>query len=168
MWDGNSWSALGSGVGGSFPNNFSSVYALAFSGTNLYAGGIFSTADGITATNIAMWDGNSWSALPGMNIASLSLQYGLGGVCALAVSGTNLYAGGAFMTSVSVYIARWTGSNWSDLNPGLNGHVAALAMSGTNLYAGGFFDTADGLPANGIAMLNGNDWSCLLYTSRCV
>ena len=34
-------------------------YALAVSGTNLYAGGSFTTAGGVLATNIAKWDGSS-------------------------------------------------------------------------------------------------------------
>ena len=38
------------------------------SGTNLYAGGEFTIAGGVTANYIAKWDGNAWSALgSGMN-----------------------------------------------------------------------------------------------------
>ena len=40
-WDGNAWSALGSGLDGY-------VFALAVSGTNLYAGGNFTNAGGIS------------------------------------------------------------------------------------------------------------------------
>ena len=40
-----------------------SVYALAVSGTDLYAGGHFTTAGGVTANYIAKWDGSAWSAL---------------------------------------------------------------------------------------------------------
>ena len=39
------------------------VYALAVSGTNLYAGGDFTTAGGVSANYIAKWDGSAWSAL---------------------------------------------------------------------------------------------------------
>ena len=39
------------------------VNALAVSGTNLYAGGYFTTAGGVPANNIAKWDGSAWSAL---------------------------------------------------------------------------------------------------------
>ena len=45
-----------------------SVYALAVSGSTLYAGGYFTTAGGSAANYIAQWNGSSWSALgSGMN-----------------------------------------------------------------------------------------------------
>ena len=68
--------------------------------TNLYAGGNFTTAGGITARAIAKWDGNTWTAL-GLGMNNI--------VRALAVSGTNLYAGGDFTTAgnkVSGYAAK--------------------------------------------------------------
>ena len=45
------------------------VYALAVDASgNLYAGGDFTTAGGVSANRIAKWDGSSWSALgSGMN-----------------------------------------------------------------------------------------------------
>jgi hypothetical protein len=39
------------------------VFALAVSGSDVYAGGNFKTAGGGAATNIAKWNGSSWSAL---------------------------------------------------------------------------------------------------------
>jgi hypothetical protein len=76
------------------------VFALAVSGSDLYAGGYFTTAGGSAATNIAKWDGSSWSALgSGMNSF----------VRALAVSSSNLYAGGEFTMEggkFSAYVAQ--------------------------------------------------------------
>ena len=176
------------------------------SGTDLYAGGYFTTAGGVTANNIAKWDGSAWSALgSGMGGIDLECQcaggerdqslrrgilhhggrgdgqrhrqmgrqrlvgLGLGGewriVCALAVSGTNLYAGGGFTTAGGVpanCIATWDGSAWSALGSGMNWQrSSALAVSGTNLYAGGYFTTAGGVTANYIAKWNGSAWSAL-------
>ena len=75
-WDGNSWSALGSGIDRSFPSPY--VNALAVLGSNVYAGGAFTTAGGLPANYIAKWDGSNWSALgSGVN----------GSVSALAVLG---------------------------------------------------------------------------------
>jgi hypothetical protein len=152
-WNGSSWSALGSGMGGE-------VLALAVSGTNLYAGGWFTTATNsggaaVAVNYVAQWNGSSWSAL-GSGMDSY--------VFALAVSGTNLYAGGIFTMAggkTANSIAQWNGSSWSALGSGMNNDVEALAVSGTNLYAGGWFATAGGVSANYIAQWNGSSWSAL-------
>ena len=62
QWDGTSWSSVG-------PGTDSYVYALATDGAgNLYAGGAFTTAGGVSASHIVKWDGTSWSQLgSGMN-----------------------------------------------------------------------------------------------------
>ena len=46
----------------------SSVFALTLMGTDVFAGGNFTTAGGLTVNYIAKWNGTSWSALgTGMN-----------------------------------------------------------------------------------------------------
>ena len=133
------------------------VRALAWDGTNLYAGGGFTVAAEVVTNYIAKWDGVSWSALgTGMN----------GGVYALAWDGTDLFAGGSFTVAGGVpanSIAKWDGTNWSALGTGMNigGVVYSLAWDGANLYAGGSFTTAGGLTANRIARWNGATWSAL-------
>ena len=75
------------------------------SGPALYAGGVFTTAGGVTVNRIAQWDGTRWSALgSGMN----------GSVSALTVyddgTGPVLYAGGRFTTAggrASSNIGKW-------------------------------------------------------------
>ncbi len=92
-YSGGSWSALGKGVS-------SSVYAIAINGTDIYAGGGFtsagtsSTGDCTNCKTIAKWNtlNSSWSAL-GTGTATS------GNVFAVAISGTDVYAGGSF-TSV--------------------------------------------------------------------
>ncbi len=154
-WNGSSWSALGSGMGGDNADFSLRVHALAVSGSDLYAGGNFTTAGGGPATNIAKWDGSSWSALgSGMDYE----------VSALAVSGGDLYAGGYFTTaggSAANSIAKWNGSSWTALGSGIDNVVHALAVSGSNVYAGGLFWTAGGSAANNIAKWNGSSWSAL-------
>jgi trimeric autotransporter adhesin len=117
--------------------------------------------DGVAANYIAKWSGGTWSALgSGVN----------GEVRALAASGSDLYAGGAFTEAggnVASNIARWDGSGWSGLGLGMGGdypyygRVNALAWSGTDLYAGGDFTKAGGVAANYIAKWNGSSWSAL-------
>jgi hypothetical protein len=77
-------------------------------------------------------------------------------VRALAVSGSDLYVGGAFTQTADGAvtnlnnIAKFSGSAWSALpNNGLNDSVNALAVSGSNLYVGGqFTQTTDGAVTN--------------------
>jgi hypothetical protein len=159
-WDGSSWSALGSGIG----DANSSVNVLAVSRSDVYAGGSFTTAGGIAATNIARWDGGSWSALGSGISAPAAYPYNGGSVVALAVSGSDLYAGGSFTSTGGVAatnIAKWDGNSWSPLGSGLNGGVAALVVSGGNLYAGGSFTMAGGGAGNYIAKWDGTNWSAL-------
>ena len=121
----------------------SNILAMAVIGTNLYVGGYFTNAGGITASHIARWDGANWWALS-------SGVVGNGNVVTLAVIGTNLYAGGNFtnMGGVSANgVARWDGNNWwplggGVLRSGLPSSVSGLCSSGNDLYAGGIFQTA--------------------------
>ncbi len=124
---------------------------------NLYVGGAFTTAGGVTANHIAKWDGSAWSALgSGMNDSVFALTCDSSG---------NLYAGGYFTTAGGVsanYIAKWDGSSWSALGSGMDHYVLALAVdaSGT-LYAGGWFSAAGGATVYNIAKWNGSAWSTL-------
>jgi hypothetical protein len=121
----------------------------------------------VPANGIAKWDGSTWSALGSGISGGSDPDY----VCALVVSGTNLYAGGSFTAVGGVPangIAKWDGSTWSALGSGVStygggglGTVYALAVSGTHLYAGGEFTTAGGVAANYIARWDGSAWSAL-------
>ncbi len=156
-WDGNAWSALGSGMSGA-PGLFSvaSVDALACdSSGNLYAGGSFTNAGGVSANDIAKWDGSAWSAL-GLGLGGAPLPDGSAPyVSAIACDRKgNVYAGGCFASAGLVKancVAKWDGSAWSPLGSGVGGtvprtggtQVSALALDGFgNLQAGGDFITA--------------------------
>jgi trimeric autotransporter adhesin len=158
-WDGDNWSALGSGIVDVHYLN-ASVHALAVMGGDLYAGGWFALAGGEQVNHIAKWDGERWS----------DLDEGLNGrVRALAVIGSGLYVGGDFTIAGIVRvdgIARWDGSHWRNLGSGLtNGfddtRVKALAVKGDALYAGGWFSNAGGIVVNNVAMWDGQSWSAL-------
>jgi hypothetical protein len=157
-WNGSSWSPLSTGMNAS--SAISSVNALAVIGTDLYAGGSFETAGGVTVNNIARWDGSNWHAL-GTGTAGTNPD-----VHALAVSGTTLYAAGEFTDAggnIARRVAAWNGSAWSGLAGGVgtttDGVVWALAASGTNLYAGGDFQAAASVFADGIVKWDGSAWS---------
>ena len=79
------------------------VRALAVVGSDLFAAGSFTNADGNPVNGISRWDGSHWSALGA----------GVGGdnpsISALAVSGTDLYAGGQFTSAggaTANYVAK--------------------------------------------------------------
>jgi hypothetical protein len=169
-WDGASWSALGSGMaGGAAPR----VHALTEyddgGGPALYAGGGFTSAGGVSASNIARWDGVSWSSLDSGTtgvVAALTVYDDGGG------GGPALYAGGLFASAGGVtanHIARWDGAAWAALGSGMNndifGNVSVAVLSVFDdggepaLYAGGTFTTAGGLPASRIARWDGSSWS---------
>jgi len=156
-WNGASWSALGTGMD-------SYVFALADGGTVVYAGGGFDSAGGVPNTyGIASWDNPFWYALgTGMTgVAGYSVN-------AIAVSGSDIYAGGTFDSAggvAAINIAKWNnGSGWSALDPGIGdtGAVNAIAVSGSNVYAGGDFQDNDNGAPNHIAKWNnGSGWSAL-------
>jgi trimeric autotransporter adhesin len=160
-WDGTAWSPLGSGV--TYDSlDIATVTSLALDHSgNLYAGGAFTMAGGINATNVAVWNGSHWSAL----------GEGIGGlVNTLAVDHSgNLYAGGLFTNAGAgdaAHIAEWNGTQWSALGTGtaggITGEVNSLAFDESgNLYAGGDFTMAGAVAATNIAEWDGTQWHAL-------
>lgn len=148
-WDGNSWSALGTGIEqGNWVNSLI-VYE-----DNLIAGGWFWQAGGVAVNGIARWNGVTW----------LGIGTGEGGgeIKALAANGSDLFAGGRFseLDGVAVNnVAHWNGVSWLPLGEGVSGDVTCLVMYGSDLVAGGTFSSAGGSAANGIARWDGVDWS---------
>jgi hypothetical protein len=139
LWDGSSWSALGTGM------SSGSVTAIFVDGGDVYVGGSFTTAGSVTARGIAKWNG-TWSALGAGFLSS-----GTASVSAIAKLGTNIYAAGLFTNaggSAMRVVARWDGSQWSALGSGAGGDESpgvarglSLAVDGNNLYVGGVFET---------------------------
>jgi hypothetical protein len=173
-WDGVRWSALtgphGTGVDGQ-------VYVLAVhddgSGPALYVGGRFEYAGGVLANGIARWDGVTWSPLPGPDGVGTNHD-----VLAMATyddgGGPALYVGGAFVFMAGLRvdsIARWDGSNWSELvwGPGFVGFDSAVwaltvfddTLHGPCLYAGGEYLRYGNRLMGGIARWDGETWSSL-------
>ncbi len=157
VWDGTSWTQLGSGFNG----NILAVFD--YNGI-LVATGQFTTAGGVAAANIAQWNGSAWQPLgSGLN------SYGT----SLAMHSGFLFVGGDFTTAGGIAtnrLARWNGSTWVGANAGLNGTVNALGnfpLSGAgveSLIIGGNFTTANGMAASHIAGYNldtGSVWYTL-------
>lgn len=156
-WDGTAWHAIGGGVG-------TGVQAVAVMPSGeIVVGGHFDTAENlggqiVDVPNIAVWDGSEWSS-PGGGVSNT--------VRALAVHPTSghLIAGGSFVEAYdgdgspvdgTRSVARWNGSQWSDVGGGFSGGLddLAIGVDGT-IYAGG-----SGPPGK-IAGFDGDDWSTL-------
>jgi hypothetical protein len=162
-FDGTNWYPLGSGIRGtnlSFSSG-TTVNSIAVDGNLVYAGGIFTNAGGVSANNIARWNGTTWSAL-GNGIP--------GSVSAIAVRGADVFVGGTFTMSTpsgtAFNIARWDGATWWSL-PGLfsgtigNFFVNDIAIQGNNIVVGGSFTAANFSPnsqSTNIALHNGIEW----------
>jgi hypothetical protein len=132
------------------------VYAIAVTSSGVYIGGSFTSAGGVTVSNIAFWNGSAWQALSaGVN----------GRVNALAVSGSTLYVGGEFTTAggaTANRIAVWDGTTWVATIGSVTGtRINSIAISGTNIFIGGLFTSISGVPANNVAKWNGVAWSSL-------
>lgn len=154
------WEALGSGLGDPIQVN---AIAILSSG-DIVAGGQFVTAGGVTANNIARWNGSAWFPLgSGMSSAdgNTSAVYSLA-----ALSNGDLVAGGLFTNAGGVTvnnIARWNGNTWSEFGEGLRATavVAMAVLPNGELVAGGERINQGGGTINNIAHWNGNRWSAL-------
>jgi len=154
-WNGSAWSGFTLGIdSGSAGGNY--VRCLDTVNGNLYAGGLFSSMNLVSANNIAMWNGSNWTPLGiGTNGEVLSMAYYAG----------ELYVGGKFTLAGGVpvnNIAKWNGSTWSAVGTGITNlsyywGVLTLCVYNNELYAGGDFTS----PGNYIAKWNGSAWSAL-------
>lgn len=150
-WDGIAWQEIAS----------TTVYSMATYDYDLYAGGYFSSINGISANHIAHWNGNKW------------LAFGSGAdkeVWAIADDGHgNIYVGGEFTSIGGIqanHIAKWDGTTWSSLGAGLgfttNDCVYSITIDSNGIvYAGGRFDSAGTIIANNIAKWDGISWDSL-------
>jgi hypothetical protein len=166
----NTWSSLGTGSSNGVSGGIvSTVYALAVVGNEVYVGGSFTEAGGVSANGVARFNTqtNTWSSLGTGSSNGVS-----GSVAALAVVGNEVYVGGFFTSAGGVSanrVARFnTATNtWSSLgmfsSNGVNDRVSALAVVGNEVYVGGGFTSAGGVSANRVARFNTqtNTWSTL-------
>lgn len=150
------WEAVGTGLNGR-------VRCFTTDGNgNLYVGGEFTEAGGVSANYVAKWDGTSWSALDnGTDDFVLDLAYDAG----------NLYVAGSFKnvgTDIrSQGIAKWNGSGWEAMSKGVyslagtNYSVQGVAVDNDGLvYIGGFFDRkySDDDTLNHVGVFSQGEW----------
>ena len=159
-----SWSPLGSGLTGEM--SVPEVNNLEADANGLYAMGRFSSSGAMPMNNVAKWVSNAWSSLPAGSTEGLD-----GYPISSSLKDGNLVLSGHIATAgdwtgvggVAVHkIAKWNGSAWSALTPGLETYANALTVFDNSLIAAGSF-TADAQPnpLNHVAKWNGSSWSTL-------
>ncbi len=155
------WSALGAGVAYTSYGTGGTVNSIEVVGTDIYVGGYFLYAGGVSRNYIAKWDGISWSGLgSGLNSAVVVLE--------ADTDAGKIYVGGYFTTAGGTSanrIAAWdtAGYSWSALGSGINDTVYGISLHDDGIYAGGYFTTTGGNAANGVAKWDStsSSWSAL-------
>jgi|GEM_PF-2111718 len=154
-WNGSEWSRLGAGLTG--PGN-SYAYHLTVINGDLYAGGFFAEAAGITVNNLARWDGTDWFDVGnGVDDAGSGNGY----IQMIYNEGDNLYVGGSFdfvggtddpVDAANIAVYSLTGESWSALGEGFNNDVFDIVHYNGMLIAGGAFEESGTEPVNGLAV----------------
>lgn len=141
----NNWTNLGDGLD-------LEVLCMTSDGSDIVAGGEFTSSDTAQVNHVARWDNGKWKRIGnGIN----------GTVHALNVYNGDLIAGGSFSGNIS----RWNTVSWQTLGNGVNDTVKSLQNYKTTLIVGGSFrfagSNADSLNVNGIAQWDGSIWKQL-------
>ncbi len=178
-WQSGAWSSIG-GLAGSGASICRALEVIDLgAGPRLIAGGLFTTAGGQSASNIAAWDGASWAPIGGITSPG-----GQSGVESLRVDSSTqpptLLVGGQFTSAGATpcaNIARWNGVTWAPLGAGLTGessqngtHVFLLDFfdegCGPVLFAGGSFTRAGDELAVNLARFDSSGWSPIQRNTR--
>ena len=158
-WDGKQWSALGGSIGVRFQG--ANVFALATDDRgNLYVGGWFDSAGGVSVSNLARWNGESWSGVGEEAGGAFA-----GGVRTILADGGNVYVGGTLTATGKndpSGIEKWNGTTWEELSGDVSAYPNNLAMDRNgNLFVVGSFNSIGGISANNVAKWDGLGWSGL-------
>lgn len=162
VFDGTNWSDfnnLPNLYGGSSVNR---IVSIEFFNNELYVGGNF-TGLSNAGHDIVKWNGNSWTGVDGAFFGGLS------SVSGLEVFKNQLYVTGTFSKKEDArnpgnYIARWDGTNWSEVGkgtgtfPSTNGQINRMYIFNDTIYVIGTFEDADGIPAHRLAIFDGEKW----------
>ena len=160
------WNTMNGGVTPNIAIGYEVTAMTEYNGNQIVAG-LFTTVGGsVAASNIAQWNGTSWSAL-GSGIAPTSSGGITNSVNAMTIYNNELYVAGRFDTAGGIPVnglAKWNGTSWSAVNNGthqLTGSINTMAVYNGDLYVGGYFDSIGGIATTGIAKWDGTSWSAL-------
>jgi trimeric autotransporter adhesin len=170
-WDGTTWTATSS-AGFDSGSVIWEVQSVPVAGGQvLVCGGDFATAAGVSAGQIAQWNGSVWSSIGGgfCQLPAITPQTGVNAVAAHDIgSGPAVFAGGYVGIGGSPfgsYVAKWAGTSVVPLGPAFNGEIEALAVlddgSGPTLFSGGSFTTVGGAVTGPVVFWSGSAWTPL-------
>ncbi|MFI4915853.1 MAG: GC-type dockerin domain-anchored protein [Phycisphaerales bacterium JB060] len=169
-WDGDQWLPLGTGLIGVGARGATLEVFNDGSGEAMYLGGRFDFAGGVMASNIARWDGVTWSPVgPGLNNEVIDLEVHRYSVVPA------LFAAGRFRTTEDGattlnHVAAWTGRTWEPLRdgdePGLADRAFVLEVfeddDGPAMFVGGnFSNDISGQALSFIGRWDDSGWSPL-------
>lgn len=166
-WNGSSWTAITDGMYGLF--GVTEVDAMTVNNNNLFAGGIFfvNTPDLNWYNYAARFNGSSWTTC---GSGTGNDGWGMNDNPVAMISyGDNLYAGGKFTTAggdpldpqITMYIARFDGSQWNPVGGGMNEHITDMTVYNNQLIVSGYFTQAGSIQANYVAAWDGSAWHSL-------
>ena len=135
LWNGSSWSSLGSNGAGNGALN-KTVRTIVVSGSNAYVGGEFVNAGGIgQADYVAWWNGLAWTALETEDSSAAALS---ATVNALAISADGVVAGGYFKDAAGVeaadYVALWSSPPLASAQPDGRIRIGSRPLGGNDIY----------------------------------
>lgn len=165
-FNGTSWSGLtgpSGGLSSGSGGGSSGVFSIKFDASgNLYAGGNFSNAGGVSGADyFAKWDGSNWSAVGASNLNGSLRDIEVFEDGRILIAGQFTDAGSV---TDADFIAMWSGSGWQKFGAtSLTGIALAIARSRNGgIYIGGHFTNAGASSnANKVAMYQNGDWVAL-------
>jgi hypothetical protein len=122
-WNGSSWQTMGTFSGGT---DYVKAFAI-FQGS-LYAGGDFTSVNGIPAARVASWNGTSWSAAGSGQPRN---------VLAIVPFSNAIYVASYDSSAAVGYLATWTGTAWTNIAT-CNGLIESLTVRNTATLATSF------------------------------
>ena len=162
IWNGQNWSAGGSGI----ENGYGAVFKIIEN--ELYLCGTFDSAFGIAANSFIKFDGQNWSNV--FNIPEFSPVGNKNFASSIIKYQGKLYAAGQFYSGLGANdinaITVYDGTNWIKVGTGLpnpNDAVSDMVIYKNELIVAGHFTKQSNPlnPGNNIAAWNGSEWHSL-------
>ncbi|MFZ4572871.1 MAG: hypothetical protein ACOYN0_00655 [Phycisphaerales bacterium] len=151
------WEELGGGVPSARP-----ITLMTGPDNRVYALGWFTTAGGLPAQDVAVWDGSAWSQV-GTGLARYRF-FSEPRAMTIAANGDLVIAGGGAASATDATrrgVLRWNGTEWVSLgdSPDATTEYRALAkLANGDLVLGGAFSAIGGVACRNIARWDGSAW----------